>query len=56
MINNGEIGCMVLGSWAYPQMEAGGPNADDIGYIPFPISVMVSSTLHQVQITASVST
>lgn len=39
MINNGEIGCMVLGSWAYPQMEAGGPNADDIGYIPFPISV-----------------
>lgn len=23
----------------YPQMEAGGPNADDIGYIPFPISV-----------------
>ena len=39
MINNGEIGCMVLGSWSYPQMEAGGPNADDIGYIPFPISV-----------------
>ncbi len=24
MINNGEIGCMVLGSWAYPQMEAAG--------------------------------
>ena len=39
MINNGEIGCMVLGSWAYPQMEAAGPNAEDIGYIPFPISV-----------------
>lgn len=39
MLNNGDIGCMVLGSWAYPQMEAGGPNADDIGYIPFPISV-----------------
>ena len=39
MLNNGEIGCMVLGSWSYPQMEAGGPNADDIGYIPFPISV-----------------
>lgn len=39
MINNGEIGCMVLGSWAYPQMEAGGPNAEDIGYMPFPITV-----------------
>lgn len=39
MINNGEIGCMVLGSWAYPQMEAAGPNAADIGYMPFPISV-----------------
>ena len=39
MINNGEIGCMVLGSWAYPQMEAGGPNAADIGYMPFPITV-----------------
>ena len=39
MIHNGEIGCMVLGSWAYPQMEAAGPNAEDIGYMPFPISV-----------------
>lgn len=39
MLNNGEIGCMVLGSWAYPQMEAAGENADDIGYMPFPITV-----------------
>lgn len=39
MINKGEIGCMVLGSWAYPQMEAAGNNADDIGYMAFPISV-----------------
>ena len=39
MINEGKIGCMVLGSWAYPQMEAAGPNADDIGYMAFPISV-----------------
>ena len=39
MINNGEIGCMVLGSWAYPQMEAAGDNGDDIGYMAFPISV-----------------
>ena len=38
-INNGKIGCMVLGSWAFPQMQAGGPNKDDIGYMPFPISV-----------------
>ena len=39
MINNGEIGCMVLGSWAFPQMQQGGPNAEDIGYMPFPITV-----------------
>lgn len=39
MINNGEIGCMVLGSWAIVQMQAAGDNADDIGYMPFPISV-----------------
>lgn len=39
MINNGEIGCMVLGSWAYPQMEAAGDNGDDIGYMAFPISI-----------------
>ncbi len=39
MLNNGEIGCMVLGSWAYPQMEAAGENAEDIGYMPFPITV-----------------
>ena len=36
---NGEIGCMVLGSWAYPQMEAAGENGADIGYMPFPITV-----------------
>ena len=39
MINNGEIGCMVLVSWAYPQMEAAGENGADIGYMPFPITV-----------------
>lgn len=39
MINNGQIGCMVLGSWAIVQMQAAGPNADDIAYMPFPISV-----------------
>ncbi len=39
MINNGEIGCMVLGSWAYSQMQAAGDHPDDIGYMPFPMTV-----------------
>lgn len=39
MLNNGEIGCMVLGSWAIPQMKGAGDNADDIAYMPFPISI-----------------
>ncbi len=39
MINRGEIGCMVLGSWAHIQMVEAGPNGDDIGYMAFPISV-----------------
>ena len=39
MINNGQIGCMVLGSWAIAQMKAAGDHPDDIGYMPFPITV-----------------
>lgn len=39
MINNGEIGTMVLGSWAVVQMQQAGDNAADIGYMPFPITV-----------------
>ncbi len=39
MLNNGSIGCMVLGSWAYSQMQAAGDHAEDIGYMPFPITV-----------------
>ena len=39
MLNNGEIGCMVLGSWAISQMKDAGENADDVGYMPFPYSV-----------------
>lgn len=39
MINRGEIGAMVLGSWAVVQMQEAGDNADDIGYMPFPITV-----------------
>lgn len=38
-INAGKIGAMTLGSWAIVQMQAAGPNADDIGYMPFPITV-----------------
>ena len=30
---------MVLGSWAIVQMQAAGDHADDIGYMPFPITV-----------------
>ena len=39
MINSGKIGCMALGSWAITQMQAAGENGDDIGYMPFPITV-----------------
>ena len=39
MINNGEIATMVLGSWAVAQMKAAGDHPDDIGYMPFPITV-----------------
>ncbi len=39
MINRGEIGTMVLGSWAFTQMQGAGPNPDDIGYMSFPISI-----------------
>ena len=39
MINRGEIGTMVLGSWAVAQMKEAGDNADDIGYMPFPMSI-----------------
>lgn len=39
MINRGEIGTLVLGSWAVTQMQGAGDNPDDIGYMPFPITV-----------------
>ena len=38
-MNNGEIACMVLGSWALPQMKQAGEHADDVGYMAFPITV-----------------
>lgn len=39
MMNKGEIGTMVLGSWAVSQIQGAGENAADIGYMPFPITV-----------------
>ena len=39
MLNRGEIGTMVLGSWAYAQMVEAGDHGDDVGYMPFPMTV-----------------
>lgn len=39
MINRGEIGAMVLGSWAFSQMVEADVHGDDVGYMPFPMSV-----------------
>ena len=38
-INRGEIATLVLGSWAIVQMQEAGPNPQNIGYMPFPITV-----------------
>ena len=38
-MNSGKIATMVLGSWAVSQIKSVGENADDIGYMPFPITV-----------------
>ncbi len=39
MLNRGEIGTMVLGSWAYQQMVEAGDHGEDVGYMPFPMTV-----------------
>lgn len=39
MLNNGEIGCMMLGSWSISQMKGAGSKGDDIGYMPFPTNI-----------------
>ena len=39
MINRGEIATMVLGSWAFSQMVDGDVHGEDIGYMPFPMTV-----------------
>ena len=38
-INNGEIATMVLGSWAVQQCKDAGDTPEDVGYMPFPITV-----------------
>lgn len=38
-INNGEIATMVLGSWCVEQFKGAGDHPEDIGYMPFPITV-----------------
>ncbi len=39
MLNRGEVGCMVLGSWAYTQMQEAGDTPENVGYMSFPITV-----------------
>lgn len=39
MMNSGEIATMVLGSWAVQQCKDAGETPDDVGYMPFPITV-----------------
>lgn len=38
-MNSGEIATMVLGSWAVQQCKDAGDTPDDVGYMPFPITV-----------------
>ncbi|NDJ52852.1 MAG: carbohydrate ABC transporter substrate-binding protein [Chloroflexi bacterium] len=39
LIGTGQVGAMVLGSWAIVQMEEAADDATDIGYMPFPVTV-----------------
>lgn len=39
MLNRGEIGTMVLGSWAFAQMAEAGDTPENVGYMPFPMTV-----------------
>lgn len=36
LMGNGEIGAMVLGNWAVPQMMDAADNPEDIGFMPYP--------------------
>lgn len=39
MLNRGEIGCMVMGSWALEQIKYAGPHGKDISFMPFPNNI-----------------
>ncbi len=39
MLNRGEIGCMVLGSWAISQMQDADNTPENVGYMAFPYSI-----------------
>jgi len=45
MLNRGEIGAMVLGSWAFAQMVEADSHPEDVGYMPFPITVSGTQTV-----------
>ena len=38
-LNRGEIATMVLGSWAFTQIRDADANGEDVGYMPFPITI-----------------
>ena len=39
MLNEGKIGCLVFSSWAIVQAQGAGDCPQDIGFMPFPISI-----------------
>lgn len=39
MLNDGQIGCLVFSSWAVVQAQDAGSHPEDVGFMPFPISV-----------------
>ncbi|MGN0405818.1 MAG: ABC transporter substrate-binding protein [Bariatricus sp.] len=39
MLNSGQVATMVLGSWAYPQMQQAGDTPENVGYMPFPMQI-----------------
>lgn len=36
MLNNGQIGCMAIGSWAVKQFKDAGKHGDSVAFMPFP--------------------
>ncbi|MBQ9765707.1 MAG: GGDEF domain-containing protein [Lachnospiraceae bacterium] len=38
-LNNGDIGCTVMGTWALYDYKNVGPNGDDIAFMPFPNNI-----------------